>query len=152
MQYKPILDAIKAILVADETANGLIAAYRFFMVEQGVYATPVCIIGSTTEMSHAQSYLGSVAGTRPRSWGISIGISILGRSYPTQTQLITEVENLDATQAAVYTALNTDTKIGDTVTQSLVRRVHNVALSGGEYVGGEYFGHEVIIEAEKKEG
>lgn len=152
MQYKPILDAIKGILVADTTANGLIATYRFFMVEQGVYTTPVCVIGSTTEMSHAQSYLGSVAGSRPRSWGLSIGISLLGHSYPTQKQLITEVEKLDATQAAVYTALNVDTKIGNTVSQSLVRHVHNVALSGGEYVGGEYFGHEITIEAEKKEG
>jgi len=152
MQYKPILDAIKAILVADTTANGLIGTYRFFMVEQGVYTTPVCVIGSTMEMSHARSYLGSVAGTRPRSWGLSIGISLLGHSYPTQKQLITEIEKSDAAQAAVYTALNVDTKIGDTTTQSLVQRVHNVALSGGQYVGGEYFGYELIIEAEKKEG
>lgn len=152
MQYKPVLDAIKAILVADETANGLIEVYRFFMVEQGVFATPVCVIGSTTEMSHAQSYLGAVAGTRPRSWSISIGISLLGRSHPTQIQLITEVEKLDAAQAAVYTALNADTKLCDSASQSLVQRVHNVALSGGEYAGGEYFGHEIIIEAEKKEG
>ena len=147
MQYKPILDAIEAIIKADETANGLIGVYRVYRVEPGVYETPVCVIGTTTELAHNKSYVSSSSGVRPRLWDVSIAIQILGRGYPTQDQIIREVENLDATQAAVYSALNVDTKITNTVTQSLVQRVHNVSLPGGEY-----FGHEIIIEAEKKEG
>ena len=147
MQYKPILDAIKAILVADETANGLIDVYRMYIVEPGVYSTPVCVIGATTEMAHNKSYVSPSSGVRPRLWDISIAIQILGRGYPTQEQLIKEVEALDATQAAVFIALNADTKLNNTVTQSLVQSVNDIALTGGEY-----FGHEIIIEAEKKEG
>ena len=147
MQYKPILDAIAAILKADEAANGLIKIYRVYDIEPGVYSTPVCVIGASKKLAHNKSYVSSSTGVRPRLWDISIAIQILGRSYPTQEQLIKEVENLDATQAAVYTALNVDTKISNTVTQSLIRSVRNVTLAGGEY-----FGHEIIIEAEKKEG
>lgn len=147
MKYKPILDAIEAIIKADETANGLIEVYRTFILEPGVYATPVCVIGSTMEMKHDQSYLGDTGGARPRLWAVSIGISILGRGYPTQAQIITEAEKLDATQAAVYTALNVDTSITSSVTLSILDRIRSVTLSGGEY-----FGHELIIEAGKKEG
>ena len=147
MQYKPILDAIKAILVADTTANGLISVYRVYDVEPGVYETPVCVIGAITALAHNKSYISSSSGVRPRLWDVTIGLQILGRSYPTQEQIKKEVESLDATQAAVYTALNVDTTITNTVTQSLIRSVRNVSI-----VGGEYFGHEIIIEAEKKEG
>ena len=147
MQYKPILDAIKAILVADTTANGLIKVYRTFMLEPGVYATPACVIGTTMEMRHEQSYLSGTKGAHPRLWAVSIGISILGRAYPTQAQTITEAEKLDDTQAAVYTALNVDTSITSTVTLSLLDRIRSVTISSGEY-----FGHELIIEAKKKEG
>ena len=145
MQYKPILDAIEAIIKADSTANGLIKLYRFFEVEPGVRATPVCVIGTTTEMGHEASYLGDTAGARPRLWSLSIGVSILGRSYPTQTQLNLEATALDNAQAAMYTALNEDTSITSTVTLSVIDRVRNVRI-------GEYFGHEILIAAEKKEG
>lgn len=147
MQYKPILDAIEAIIKADETANGLIGVYRAYAVEPGVPKTPVCIIGTTTELSHAQSYLGDTGGSRPRLWNVSIGVSIVGRSYPTQALLITEAEKLDAAQAAVYAALNADTSITNTVTLSIIERIRDITLPGGKY-----FGHEIIIEAEKKEG
>ena len=147
MQYKPILDAIEAIIKADETANRLIGVYRVYGVEPGVYSTPVCVIGATTELRHNNSYVSPSSGVRPRLWDVLIAIQILGRSYPTQEQLIKEVEALDATQAAVYTALNVDTKITNTVSQSLIQRVRNVSLPGGEY-----FGHEITIAAEKKEG
>jgi hypothetical protein len=147
MEYKPILDAIKAMLVADETANGLIGVYRVYEVEQGVYSTPVCVIGTSTKLTHTQSYASPASGVRPRLWGVLIAIQILGRGYPTQEQIIKEVEVLDATQAAVYTVLNADTKLSGAVTQSLVQSVHNVDLPGGEY-----FGHEITLEAEKKEG
>lgn len=146
MQYKPILDAIEAIIRADETANGLISVYRVYEVEQGVYKTPVCVIGSTTEMSHNQGFLGAHGGSRPRLWDVNISLLILGRSYPTQAQLTTEVEKLDAAQAAVYTALNVDTSITSTVTLSVIEHIRGVALPGGEY-----FGHEILIKAEKKE-
>lgn len=145
MKYQPILDAIKAILVADETANGLIKLYRFFEVETGAQATPVCVIGSTTEMTYEQSFLGDHSGSRPCLWSATIGISIFGRAYRTQTQLNLEAIKLDNTQAAVYTALNVDTSITSTVTLSSVERVHNVSF-------GEYFGHEMLISAEKQEG
>lgn len=147
MQYKPILDAIEAIIKADATANGLIGVYRVYTVEPGVAKTPVCVIGTTTEMSHEQSYLGDTAGARPRLWSLTIGVSVLGRGYSTQALNKTEVEKLDATQAAVYTALNEDTSITSTVTLSLIDRIRGVTLSGGEY-----FGHEILIAAEKKEG
>jgi len=147
MQYKPILDAIEAIIKADETANGLIGVYRVYEVEPGVYKTPGCVIGASTEMSHAQGYLGSHGGARPRLWDVTISLLILGRSYPTQAQLTTEVEKLDATQAAVYTVLNVDTSITSTVTLSVVESVRGVRLPGGEY-----FGHEMRIEAQKQEG
>jgi len=147
MQYKPILDAIEAILVADETANGLIGVYRVYKVEPGVYSTPVCVIGATTALTHNKSYISPSSGVRPRLWDVSIAIQILGRGYPTQERIITEVEKLDATQAAVFTALNADTKITNTVTQSLIQSVRNVSLPGGEY-----FGHEIMIEVKKKEG
>ena len=147
MKFKPILDAIEAIIKADETANGLIKVYRVYDVEQGVYSTPVCVIGASTEMTHDMSCLGDTWGARPRVWAVTITILILGRSYPTQAQLITEVEKLDATQAAVYTALNADTSITSKVTLSKIERIHGVRLPGGEY-----FGHEIVIIAEKKEG
>jgi hypothetical protein len=147
MQYKPILDAIEAIIKADGTANGLIGVYRVYKVEPGVPKTPVCIIGAATEMSHGQTFTGDTSGSRPRIWDVSISVLILGRSYPTQAQLKTEVEKLDATQAAVYTALNVDTSITSTVTLSWINRIHGITLPGGEY-----FGHEILITAEKKEG
>ena len=146
MQYKPILDAIKAILKADETAKGLIKVYRVYDVEPGVYNTPVCVIGASTEMSHDLSCLGDTEGSRPRVWAVSLSILILGRSYPTQAQLITEVESLDATQAAVYNALNADTTITDKVTLSRIDRIHGLTIPGGEY-----FGHELLIIAKKYE-
>lgn len=146
MQYKPILDALEAIIKADETANGKIGVYRTYVVEPGVSKTPVCVIGTTTEMSHEHSYFGDTGGSRPRLWGLNIGISILGRSYPTQTRLISEAETLDATQAAVYTALNADTSLTSTVTLSSVQTIRGITLPGGEY-----FGHEIIIAIEKKE-
>lgn len=146
MKYKPILAAIKAILIADETANGLIETYREYDVEPGVSKTPVCVIGSSKEMKHGQSYLGASGGSRPRMWSANISVAILGRSYPTQARLIAEAEKLDATQAAVYTALNADTSLNSTVTLSLVQGVHDVSLPGGEY-----FGHEIVLDIEKKE-
>jgi len=147
MQYKPVLDAIEAILVADETANGLIGVYRWYQVEPGVSKTPACVIGASTEMSLRESYVGSHAGSRPRSWDVTISILVLGRSYDTQAQLTTEVEVLDATQSAVYTALNVDSSLTSTVTLSSIDRVHGIRIPGGEY-----FGHEILITAEKKEG
>jgi hypothetical protein len=147
MQYKPILDAIEAIIKADETANGLIGVYRVYEVEPGVYKTPVCVIGSSMRMSHDMSFLGDTSGARPRMWGVEIAIQILGRGYPTQAKLKTEVEKLDATQAAVYTALNEDTSLTNTVTLSKIDDIRGVSLPGGEY-----FGHEITIGIEKKEG
>jgi hypothetical protein len=147
MQYKPILAAIEAIIKADVTANGLIGVYRVYDVEQGVSKTPVCVIGSSLSMSHDLSFLGDTSGARPRVWGVLISVSILGRSYSTQAQLKTEVEKLDATQAAVYTALNADTSLTSTVTLSMINDIRGISLPGGEY-----FGHEIIIGIEKKEG
>ena len=147
MKYKPILDAIEAIIKADETANGLIGVYRVYAVEPGVPKTPVCVIGSSMGMSHDLSFLGDTSGARPRVWGVLIAIQILGRSYPTQAQLITEVENLDAAQAAVYTALNEDTSISGTVTLSKIEAIRGITLPGNEY-----FGHEITIGIESKEG
>jgi len=147
MQYKPILDAIEAILKADENANGVIGVYRTYAVEPGVSETPVCVIGAATEMTHDLSCLGDTGGARPRMWAVSISILILGRRYPTQALLKTEVEKLDATQAAVYTALNADTSITSKVTLSYINRIHDITMPGGEY-----FGHEILIVAEKKEG
>lgn len=147
MQYKPILDAIEAIIKADATANGLIEVYRVYGVEPGVSATPVCVIGSSMDMSHDLSCLGDTSGSRPRVWAVHISILILGRSYPTQEQTKKEVGKLDTAQAAVYTALNVDTTLTNTVTLSLIDDIRGVSLPGGEY-----FGHEIIIVAEKKEG
>lgn len=146
MLYKPILAAIKAIIVADETANGLIETYRDYAVEPGVSKTPVCVIGSTTKQRHGQSYLGDIAGSRPRTWSVLITVLILGRSYPTQTQLTLEVEKLDAAQAAVFTVLNANSKLNSTVTQSLIEDIHDITIPGGEY-----FGHEIEISIEKQE-
>lgn len=147
MQYKPILDAIEAIIKADSTANGLIEVYRVYKIEPGVSATPACVIGSSLRMKHDQSYMGNVAGSRPRTWGVAISVLILGRSYLTQTQLTSEVEKLDATQAAVFSALNADSKLDSTVTQSLIEDIHDITIPNGEY-----FGHELVIGIEKKEG
>ena len=146
MQYKPILDAIEAILKADETANGLIGVYRRYDVEQAAPKTPICVIGASTEMSHNQGFFGPHSGTRPVLWKVTIALLILGRSYPTQAQLKTEVETLDATQAAVYTALNEDSSITSTVTLSVINRIEDITLPGSKY-----FGHKITIEAEKKE-
>ncbi len=146
MQYKPILVAIEAIIKADVTANGLIEVYRTYEVEPGVHKTPVCVIGATTEMSHDQSFLSAHGGATPRIWGVTITILLLGRSYPTQALLKTEVEKLDAAQAAVYNVLNVDTTIGSTVTQSVVQSIRGITLPGGEY-----FGHVIEIGIEKKE-
>ena len=144
MKYKPILDAIEAIIKADETANGLIEVYRVYHVEPGVHNTPVCVIGTTTDMTHGKSFLGDTGGARPRLWGVLIAIEILGRSYPTSALLKAEVEKLDATQAAVYTALNADTSITSTVTMSKIVDIRGISH-------GEYFGHEIIIGIDKQE-
>jgi hypothetical protein len=146
MQYKPILDAMEAIIKADGTANGLIEVYRTYEVEQGVYKTPVCVIGATTDMSHDMSFLGATGGSRPRIWGVKITILILGRSYKMQAQLKAEAEKLDATQAAVYTVLNVDTKITNTVTLSWIDNIRGITLPGGEY-----FGHAIEVSIEKQE-
>jgi len=146
MQYKPILDAIEAIIKADETANGLIGVYRTYDVEPGVPKTPVCVIGASTEMSHEQTFAGDRSGARPRIWDVSISILILGRNYPTQARLVTEVEKLDATQAAVYTALNADMTLEESVSQAWIENIREIVL-----LNGEYFGYEIKIVGQKYE-
>ena len=59
--------------------------------------------------------------------------------------MTTAANVLDTAQSEVCRVLNADTRLGDTVTITTNQRVHNVVFD-------EYFGHEILITAEKKEG
>lgn len=135
MQFKPILDAIETILKANEAANALIKVYRQYIVEPGVMAVPVCVIGSSRALKIDEAYTGDTAGARPQLWDVDIGVSILTRRYPLPAQVKEAAEMVDATQAAVYTALNEDSSLGGVVTQSWIEGVREIILLQGEYYG-----------------
>jgi hypothetical protein len=146
MQFKPILNAIETILKANEAANGLIKVYRQYIVEPGVMAVPVCVIGSSRALKLDNAFTGDTAGARPRSWDVDIGVSVLSRKYPLPAQVKKAAEKIDETQAATYTALNADSTLGDVVTQSWVENVREIIL-----LNGEYFGYELIISCQRFE-
>jgi hypothetical protein len=135
MQFKPILDAIETILKANEAANALIKVYRQYIVEPGVMAVPVCVIGSSRALKLDEAFTGDTGGARPRLWNVVIGVSVLTRRYPLPAQVKEAAEKIDVTQAAVYTALNFDSKLGGVVTQSWVENVREIILLQGEYYG-----------------
>jgi hypothetical protein len=140
MQFKPILDAIETILKADQAANARIKVYRQYIIEPGVHTVPACVIGSSRAMKINDAYTGDTGGARPRTWDVDIGVSILTRRYPLPAQVKTAAEEVDATQAAVYTALNADSSLGDVVSQSWVENVREIIL-----LQGEYYGYEVML-------
>lgn len=146
MQFKPILGAIETILKADETVAGLIKVYRQYIIEPGVMAVPVCVIGSSRALTLDTAFTGDTAGARPRTWDVNIGVSILSRRYPLPAQVKEAAEKVDETQAAVYTALNADSTLGDVVTQSWVEKVREIIL-----LNGEYFGYELIVSCQRFE-
>lgn len=140
MQFKPILDAIEAILKANQPANALIKVYRQYIIEPGVHTVPACVIGSSRAMKINDAYTGDTGGARPRTWDADIGVSILTRRYPLPAQVKTAAEGVDAAQAAVYTALNVDSSLGDVVSQSWVEGVREIIL-----LQGEYYGYELML-------
>jgi hypothetical protein len=143
MLFKTILNALETILKANELANALIKVYRQYIVEPGVMAVPVCVIGSSRTMKLNEAFTGDTAGARPRLWDATIGVSILSRRYPLPAQVKEAAEEVDTAQAAIYTALNVDSTLGDVVVQSWVENVREIIL-----LNNEYFGYEIQLECQ----
>lgn len=137
MQFKPIIDAVEAQIKADGTANPLIAIYNRYTVLPGVHSVPLCVTGTTLSAKVDEEYLGVTGISSPRLWAVIIGISLLTRNYPQQSQVIRSREGIDAAQHAVYHALNKDCTFGGIVVQSWTDSVREVALLNGEYRGFE---------------
>lgn len=135
MLFKPVLDAIETILKANEAANALIKVYRQYVIEPGVHTVPACVIGSSRALKLDEAFTGDTGGARPRLWDVDVGVSVLTRRYPLPAQVKEAAEKIDATQAAVFTALNFDSKLGGVVTQSWVENVREIVLLQGEYYG-----------------
>jgi hypothetical protein len=140
MLFKPILEAIEIILKANEAANALIKVYRQYIIEPGVHTVPACVIGSSRALKLDEAFTGDTGGARPRLWDVDVGVSVLTRRYPLPAQVKEAAEKIDAAQAAMYTALNADSKLGGVVTQSWVENVREIIL-----LQGEYYGYELLI-------
>jgi hypothetical protein len=135
--YKPIIDAVETQIKEDDVANQLIALYNRFTVSPGVHSVPVCVIATSLGLKLSEEFLGQDPNNRPRLWDMVLGISILTRNYPLQTQVIRARESVDAAQHAVYNALNKDCTFGDVVNQSWVDSVREITLLNAEYRGFE---------------
>lgn len=135
MQFKPILDALETVIKANDAANGLIAVYRKYAVEPGVYTVPVCVIGSSRSLKLDGAFTGDSGGARPRLWSCSIEILVLSRRYPLPDQILKAAEDVDACQAAIFTALNADSTQGGKMSQSWINGVREIVLLNGEYYG-----------------
>lgn len=146
MQFKPIMTAIETIIRAS-AANALTKAYRHYVIEPGVHSTPVIVLGTSRGLRLEEEYLSAHGdGGNPVLWQVTLGISVLTRRYPAPPQVIKAAEEVDALQAAVFTALNTDSKQGDECAQSWVESVKQVSL-----LNGEYLGYELILILQKFE-
>lgn len=135
MQFKPILDAIETILKANQAADALISVYRKYAIEPGVHTVPACVIGSSRSLKLDEAFTGDTGGARPRLWSCSIEILVLTRRYPLPDQILTAAENVDACQAAIFTALNVDSTQGGKMVQSWINSVREIVLLNGEYYG-----------------
>lgn len=145
MQFKLILDKIESV-IKGSAANSKIRLYRTYVIEPGAMATPICLIGSSRSLKLNEAFLGVSGGASPRLWDFDIGISILSRRYPLPKQIKRAAEEIDVTQAAVYSALNADSKLDGSVTQSWVENIREIVL-----LNGEYFGYEIILQGQKYE-
>lgn len=136
MLFKPLLDAIENVIKLS-AANALIRAYRHYVIEPGVHSVPACVLGTTRGLKLDEEFLGDSAGAHPVLWEVILGISVLTRRYPLPAQVVKAAEDVDALQAAIFTALNDDPTQGDVCAQSWVDSVKEISLLNGEYVGYE---------------
>jgi hypothetical protein len=137
MLFKTLIAAIEDIIKADVAANALIKVYNRYTILPGIHTMPAIVIGTTHNVRLSESFVGQSAGSRPRLWEASIGISCLTRNYPLQAQVIAASESIDAVQNAVFHALNQDSKQGGACVQSWVENIREVTFAGGEYHGFE---------------
>ena len=145
MQFKPLLDKIESI-IKSSAAHPKIKLYRTYVIEPGAMATPICLIGSSRSLKLNEAFLGIEGGASPRLWDLEIGISILSRRYPLPAQVKRAAEEIDAAQAAVYTALNADMSLDESVSQAWVQDIREIIL-----LNGEYFGYEIKVVGQKYE-
>lgn len=136
MQFKPLLIEIENIIRAS-AANALIRVYRHYVIEPGVHSVPALVIGSRRDITLDESFLGDSAGARPVLWEVSLGISALTRRYPLPAQVVNAAEELDALQAAIFTALNADSTQNEACEQSWIKSIREISLLNGEYEGYE---------------
>ena len=137
MQFKPIMVAIENI-IRNSPANALTKTYRHYTIEPGVHSVPTVVLGTTRGLIIDEEYLGAsgVEGN-PVLWQVTLGISVLTRRYPSPPQVIRAAEQVDALQAAVFTALNADSEQGETCAQSWIESVKQISLLNREYIGYE---------------
>ena len=145
MQFKPILNKIESIIKASD-ANAKIRLYRTYLIEPGAQATPICLIGSSRSLKLNEAYLGVSGGANPRLWDFEIGVSILSRRYPLPAQVKRAAEEIDEAQAAVYTAMNADMTLDESVSQAWIENIREIVL-----LNGEYFGYEIKVVGQKYE-
>jgi len=145
VQFAPILNKIESIIKASD-ANAKIKLYRIYLIEPGAMATPICLIGSSRSLKLNEAFLGVSGGASPRLWDFEIGVSLLSRRYPLPAQVMKAAEEIDAAQAAVYTALNADMSLDDSVTQAWIENIREIVL-----LNGEYFGYQIMVVGQKYE-
>ena len=145
MKFGPIIDNIESI-IKTSSANAKIRLYRTYIIEPGAMATPICLIGSSRSLKLNEAFLGTSSSASPRLWDFEIGIAVLSRRYPLPAQVVRAAEEVDEVQALVYTILNSDFTLDESVTQAWVESVREIIL-----LNGEYFGYEIMLIGQKYE-
>ena len=139
MQFTPILTAIESILSAAASTKDVIKLYRKYDIsEQGIRDVPFCILGAALDANLEEAYLPNL-----HMYQCPLTIQLLGRSYDISDRHNVMAETLDTLQHNVYTVLNGNRKLNDTVLTSLVTRIQYIRT-------GEYFGFALTLRVKTK--
>ena len=139
MKFTPILAAIESILSAAASTKDAIKLYRKYDIsEQGIRDVPFCILGAALDANLEEAYLPNL-----HMYQCPLIIQLLGRSYDISDRHNVMAETLDTLQHNVYTVLNGNRKLNDTVLTSLVTRIQYIRT-------GEYFGFALTLRVKTK--
>lgn len=148
MRITPIWDAIETLLKTDIRTKDAIKQYEKGKMdpEGWSHVTPICIIGRRAEVPLESVYAGDATGSRPRMGRGTMVISLLGRVARIATaKYYEDLKELDAIQDNVFSILNENSKLGESVHKSRVERMYPIQIA-------DYSGFELVITFRKMEG
>jgi hypothetical protein len=141
MLFNEVLDGIETILKADADTKDVIKEYRQYIVEQGIRATPFCLLGVRVK---AIPEIYDIDG-KLQTWDGDVSIMLLGQSYDVPSRHQAMIDTLDKLQSDVYNALITDTTLNNSVIESKIDEVKSTG-----FVFDIYFGFEIKLSIRKK--